>query len=77
LICSYFRLNPRQFIQQQQPRPGDVIRHLGDNSQFKHVIGFSPRIDIEEGIRLTIEWFQSLPLKAEDLMSGEILRNWE
>jgi UDP-glucose 4-epimerase len=77
LICSYFRLNPREFIQQQPPRPGDVIRHLGDNSQFKKLLGFSPKISIEEGIRLTINWFQSLPFKPEDLLSDEVLRNWE
>jgi UDP-glucose 4-epimerase len=77
IICRQFGLNPERYIRREAPRPGDVRRHLGDPSQFKNVLGFLPEVEIEEGIRLTIEWFKSLPLKAEELLSGEVLRNWE
>jgi UDP-glucose 4-epimerase len=77
IICLHFGLNPERYIRREAPRPGDVRRHLGDSSQFKDVFGFIPEVGIEEGIRLTIQWFESLPLKPEALLSGEVLRNWE
>lgn len=77
LICKYFTLDPNEFIQHQPPRPGDVFRHLGDNSKFKDFLNFTPKISIEEGIHRTIVWFQSLPYKPEELYSQEILRGWE
>lgn len=77
IICRQFGLNPERYIRREDPRPGDVRRHLGDSSQFRSFFGFTPEVGIDEGIGLTIEWFKSLPLKAEELLSGEVLRNWE
>jgi len=77
LICNCFDLDPNRFIQKQPPRPGDVKRHLGDNSKFKELLGFTPQITIEEGLRRTIAWFQSLPFTPEELLSQEVPRNWE
>lgn len=77
LICKCFSLNTNEFIQKQTPRPGDVKRHLGDNSKFKDLLDFTPKISIEEGILSTIAWFQSLPFKPEELFSQEVLRGWE
>jgi UDP-glucose 4-epimerase len=76
-ICRHFQLDPTEFIRNKASRPGDVRRHLGDNSQFRELFGFVPRIDIEEGLRLTIDWFKSLPFKPEELLSEEVERNWE
>jgi UDP-glucose 4-epimerase len=77
LICKSFRLDSKEYIQEQQSRPGDVLRHLGDNSKFKKLVGFVPEVDIEEGIHRTIDWFQSLPFSPQDLLSQEVLRAWE
>ena len=77
LICGYFGLDPHEFIQKQPGRPGDVMRHLGDNSCFKELMGFAPEIAMAEGIRSTIDWFRSLPLTPEELLSQEVVRNWE
>lgn len=77
LICQKFHLNPEQFIQSQSSRPGDVMRHLGDNRAFTERGGCIPTVEIEEGINCTIEWFKSLPYKAAALLSQESLRNWE
>jgi len=76
-LCRHFQLDPAEFIRNKTSRPGDVRRHLGDNSQFRELFGFVPRIDIEEGLRLTIDWFKSLPFKPEELLSEEVERNWE
>jgi len=77
LICKYFSLDPKRFIESQPFRPGDVMRHLGDNTKFKNLIGLNTQIDIEEGIHRTIDWFRSLPLKPEEMLVQEVPRNWE
>lgn len=77
LICAEFSLGTEQFISKQPSRPGDVMRHLGDNSAFKKIFGYVPRITIEEGIHKTIEWMKTLPYSAEELKSQENIRNWE
>jgi UDP-glucose 4-epimerase len=77
LICDFFDLDPKIYIQTQAPRPGDVQRHFGDNSKYEKLVGFLPSIGIKEGIRQTIEWFQSLPFSPQELISQEKVRNWE
>lgn len=77
IICKYFDLDPEKNIIKQAPRPGDVLRHLGDNSKFFNLYKFKPEIQIEEGIVNTINWFKSLPFEPEELLSQEITRNWE
>ena len=77
IICNYFNLDPKKYIIKQTPRPGDVLRHLGDNSRFFNLYGFKPKIQIEEGIEKTINWFKSLPFESEELLLQEIPRNWE
>jgi UDP-glucose 4-epimerase len=77
LICKSFLLDPREYIDFQPTRPGDVKRHIGDNSRFRSLLGFAPNIGIEEGLGRTISWFRSLPYKAEDMLSGEVIRAWE
>lgn len=77
LICKSFNLDPERFIQSQPLRPGDVMRHLGDNTKLKDLIGLNSQTDIEEGIHRTIDWFGSLPLKPEEMLLQEVPRNWE
>ncbi|MBI2644497.1 MAG: SDR family oxidoreductase [Candidatus Wildermuthbacteria bacterium] len=40
-------------------RIGDVPHSLADISKAKQILGYSPHVDIEEGIRRTIEWFKA------------------
>ncbi len=41
------------------PRPADVFRTFADISQAKNTIGYQPRVDFEEGLVRTIEWFKN------------------
>lgn len=76
-ICDEFSLDPDTYIQKQDPRPGDVMRHLGDNSKFKNLTGYVPKTTIEEGISKTVTWFKNLPFSSEELQRQEVLRSWE
>jgi UDP-glucose 4-epimerase len=77
LICNHFDLNPEEFIETQPPRPGDVRRHFGGNAKFNNLAGFTPETDLAEGVRLTVEWFKSLPFTPEELIAQETPRSWE
>jgi UDP-glucose 4-epimerase len=41
------------------PREGDVRKTEADVSLARRAIGYEPKIDIEEGLRRTVEWFRS------------------
>jgi nucleoside-diphosphate-sugar epimerase len=40
------------------PRPGDVQHSLADLSLAQSLLGYSPIVSLEEGLRLTIEWWK-------------------
>lgn len=40
-------------------RPGDVFKTRADISKIKRVLGFSPSVGFEEGLRRTVEYFKS------------------
>jgi nucleoside-diphosphate-sugar epimerase len=42
------------------PREGDVRKTEADVSLARRAIGYEPKIDIEEGLRRTVEWFRSV-----------------
>ena len=46
-------------IEHSPPRNGDVRRTEADVSLARKLIGYQPLIQIEEGIRRTVEWFQA------------------
>jgi nucleoside-diphosphate-sugar epimerase len=39
------------------PRTGDVRDSLADLKQARSLLGFSPQVGLEEGLRLTIDWW--------------------
>lgn len=39
-------------------RPGDVFKTLADLSRAKKILGFRPKIDFVEGLKLTVEYFK-------------------
>jgi UDP-glucose 4-epimerase len=41
----------------EKPRMGDIRHSLADVTKARELLGYRPRIGIEEGLRLTVEWF--------------------
>jgi nucleoside-diphosphate-sugar epimerase len=41
----------------EQPRPGDVRHSQADISAAQRELGFRPQFSVEEGLRLTLDWF--------------------
>jgi nucleoside-diphosphate-sugar epimerase len=41
------------------PRPGDVPHSLADISAARERLGYEPRIDVGEGLKRTLDWYES------------------
>ena len=41
-----------------KPRDGDVRHSLADIAKAQELLGYRPRIGVEEGLRLAVDWFQ-------------------
>jgi nucleoside-diphosphate-sugar epimerase len=39
-------------------RPGDVKHSLADISKAKSLLGYDPEISVEDGLKITFEWFK-------------------
>jgi nucleoside-diphosphate-sugar epimerase len=39
-------------------RQGDVFKTLADLSRAKRILGFNPKINFREGLKLTVDWFR-------------------
>jgi dTDP-glucose 4,6-dehydratase len=48
---------PKDQIQLIGDRPGQVLRHTGDYSKIKRVLGWKPQVSWEEGLKRTIQWY--------------------
>jgi UDP-glucose 4-epimerase len=44
----------------KRQRPGDVRRHIADISLAQKLINFKQKIDLEEGMKKTIEWYKGI-----------------
>jgi nucleoside-diphosphate-sugar epimerase len=41
-----------------QQRPGEALHFYGDNTRAREILGWKPRTSLEEGLKMTIHWFQ-------------------
>lgn len=46
-------------LERRPPRKGDVRHTEADIGKAKKLLGYTPQIPLEEGLRKTIEWFES------------------
>ena len=56
LIAKNMNYN-KEFVY-KEARPGDVRRHFADISLIEKLIGFKPMVNLEEGIKLTTDWYK-------------------
>jgi len=50
--------NKKLEIVYKEARPGDIKHSLADISKAKEKFGYSPKFDIKNGLKETIQWFQ-------------------
>jgi UDP-glucose 4-epimerase len=39
-------------------RPGEIMRYVADLSRARELLGYKPGVDLEEGVRRTIQWWR-------------------
>ena len=42
-----------------EPRAGDIKHSFADITRAREILGFEPRIDFEQGLRLAIDWYKA------------------
>jgi dTDP-glucose 4,6-dehydratase len=60
-ICGIIGKNPKIVLDAQRIRPGksEVMKLWASNEKAKRMIGWEPRISLDEGLRATIEWISA------------------
>ena len=41
------------------PRAGDIKHSLADISRAKELLGYEPRVNFEQGLRMAIDWYKA------------------
>lgn len=44
--------------ERREPRVGDVLHSLADITRARELLGYEPQVGLEEGLRLTLEWWK-------------------
>jgi len=57
-IAELMGKKPEKFAVHKEALEGDVRRRLPDLSKAKRLLGFRPRVSLEEGLKKTIDWFR-------------------
>lgn len=67
----------RGLIKYVQDRPGHDMRYAIDASKIKDSLGFTPQIDFEKGMNLTIDWYLNNQPWLMNIISGEYSRYYD
>lgn len=49
-----------------RPKESDVMSLISDNKKAREILGWKPKIGLEEGLKLTINWFKENEKEYED-----------
>lgn len=53
------KMNSKNQIHIQPSRTGEVIKYVADISKIKTMVGYMPRVFIQEGVMRSVEWYQN------------------
>ncbi|MFH0819685.1 MAG: dTDP-glucose 4,6-dehydratase [bacterium] len=66
-----------EMIEYVKDRPGHDRRYAIDFSKIKKELGWQPKIDFEEGLKNTIEWYKGNESWWQDIKSGAYLEYYQ
>lgn len=69
-ILSYLN-KPESLIKYVKDRPGHDKRYAMDNTKISSELGWTPKYDFENGLKLTIDWYLNNMDWVERVISGE------
>lgn len=65
------------FIEYVKDRPGHDKRYAIDFSKIKNELGWEPKVNFEEGLQKTIEWYKNNESWWKNIKSGEYQKYYE
>jgi UDP-glucose 4-epimerase len=68
---------PGAEVGHDEARPGDVLRLYADMSQAKRLLGYEPKVGLEDGLKMLLDWYRSRSASPEQLLRQEVVRNWD
>ena len=68
---------PKSLMRSVQDRPGHDRRYALDCFKIQRELGWRPDVDFEDGIRRTIEWYETNGEWLEHARSGEYRNYYE
>lgn len=68
---------PGAGIVHDAPRPGDVRRLCADAALARRLLGWEPRVTLEDGLARLRDWYAARGVSAEELLEAEAVRSWE
>ena len=75
-ILSHLK-KPESLIKYVQDRPGHDRRYALDSSKIRHELAWQPEVSFEEGLRKTVEWYETNTIWLANARSGEYLKYYE
>lgn len=75
VLCSVTGGHPERRYEPE--RPGDTIRLWSDSRKAAALLGYEPRMKLEEGLSTLLDWYRQSDETIDDLLSREIVQNWE
>lgn len=67
---------PDVAVVHESRRPGDVDRHFADVGKARRLLGFEPRVALEDGLAKTVEWFRSRGIADRVAEEASGAPNW-
>lgn len=59
MIVKSLGVEPKHKLEFRDFRDGDILHSFADISKAKELLNYSPLVSIEDGVRLTVEWFSN------------------
>jgi UDP-glucuronate 4-epimerase len=57
-------LQRKAIVEPEPQQPGDVVATYADVDKARRLLGYEPRVPVEEGIPRFVEWYRSLQVKV-------------
>jgi UDP-glucose 4-epimerase len=63
-------------VEHHADRPGDVRRLYADMGKARALLGYEPRVSLEDGLRRLLDWYRAQPSSPEELLEHDLVENW-
>jgi UDP-glucuronate 4-epimerase len=57
-------LNQKALIEEEPGQPGDVVATYADVDKARRLLGYEPKVAVEDGLRRFVEWYRGLKVRA-------------